>query len=266
MKMGSFDESIASYKKALQKDATFPGSQMGIAANLMFQEKHDEAIEWLQQYHDQARDDRERRQALYGMAVTYVDQGDLDKALEVIDTVAAAAEQDGEKAQLATDTANKAMLLCAAGKADEGEALYAKSNALIAESNLSDEIKENSKWRNHGNLALVALARNDLEMARSEAEEFAAGAKAARNPGQIRFAHELAGRIALAAEEYETAIQELSQANQQSPFALFQLAKANCGAGNEQKCKQLASEVANYNTLPTLRYALVRQEAADLAE
>jgi tetratricopeptide (TPR) repeat protein len=72
MKVGRFDESIASYRKALEVDPTFIASLIGIANDQMFQGKGDEARKTLRQLTSVARNDGERRQALFWTAQSYV--------------------------------------------------------------------------------------------------------------------------------------------------------------------------------------------------
>ena len=132
------------------------------------------------------------------------------------------------------------------------------------ESGLSDAIKKNAKVGKHRNMARVALLEKDLDTAKKEANLFAEGVSQ-DNPFQQRAAHELLGVVALAEKDYETAAKHLKQANQQSPYVLFQLAKAHHGAGNKDECKALCEKVANMNILPTLRYAAVRGKAQKMA-
>jgi len=81
LKVGRFDESIAQYRKALEIDSNFVNSHLGIAADLMYQGKHDEALAELQKMMDKARNDGERRTALFGMTVVDADNSKIDQAL-----------------------------------------------------------------------------------------------------------------------------------------------------------------------------------------
>src|SRR3954467_6427446 len=65
MKMGRFDESIAMYRKALATDSNFGNSRVGIASNLMFQGKHQAAQAELWKFYEAARNDGDRRNALF---------------------------------------------------------------------------------------------------------------------------------------------------------------------------------------------------------
>ena len=81
MKMGRFDESIAMYRKALAVDPHFGPSHVGVASNLMFQGKHEAARAELWKFYQAARNDGDRRNALFNTAVTYADEGRFEQAL-----------------------------------------------------------------------------------------------------------------------------------------------------------------------------------------
>src|SRR6185295_16835141 len=93
-------------------------------------------------------------------------------------------------------------------------------------SNLSQEIKDNAKLFHHFNLGRVALARKDLATAKTEAEAFRKGTEERKNPFQTKQVHQLLGMIALEAKDFDTAVAELQQANQQNPYDLYRLCQA----------------------------------------
>jgi tetratricopeptide (TPR) repeat protein len=107
----------------------------------------------------------------------------------------------------------------------------------------------------------VALAKKDLATARSEAAEYMKGAEARRNSFRIRQAHELAGTIALEEKQFDQAITELGQANQQDPYVIYSTALAYQGKGDKSKAKELAWKAATANILPTLNYVFIRTDA-----
>ena len=94
------------------------------------------------------------------------------------------------------------------------------------------------------------------------AEAFRQGAEASKNPFQIRQAHELAGTIALEEKNYDKAISELQQANQQNPYDLYRLCQAHQGKGDTAKAKEFCTKAAAFNSLPQLNLAFVRTKAA----
>jgi tetratricopeptide (TPR) repeat protein len=90
-----------------------------------------------------------------------------------------------------------------------------------------------------------------------------AGFEALSNPNQVRAAHEVLGIIALDQKNYDEAISHLNKANLQSPYVMFQLAKAYAGKKDTQKAMDYYRKVANADTLPDLQYALVRKQAKE---
>jgi tetratricopeptide (TPR) repeat protein len=261
MKVGRHDESIQLYRKALSIDSHFSASCRGISANLMFQGKYDEALSELQKSYDMARNDGERRVALFSMAVLYVDQGKTDLALSEIDKEYAIAENIKDAANMSADLATKANILTEAGRPDEARALFEKSLQLIRQSNLSKAVKDLAELGHHYNMASVAIKKGDLAVARKEAETFRAGAEALRNSNQIRLAHQLAGMISLEAKDFDTALNDLKQSSQVVPYNLYRIALAYQGKGDKTMAKQFFMKAARDNTLPTLNYAFIRNKA-----
>jgi tetratricopeptide (TPR) repeat protein len=264
LKMGRFDEAIAQYQKALAIDPNFINSYQGIAAALMYSGKPDEAAAELQKITDKARSDGERRTALFGMTVLNVDSGKMDKALEEVDKQYALGEKTNDIPAMVGDLQLKANILVETGKYDEAKSLYERALKMTEDSNLSQEIKDNTRLFQHYNLARVALGKKDYATAKAEAAEFTKGTEAARNPAQIRQAHELTGMIALEEKDYDKAIAELQQANQQNPYDLYRLCQAYQGKGDGEKAKDACKKAADFNGLPQLNYAFIRTKAKNM--
>jgi tetratricopeptide (TPR) repeat protein len=261
MKMGRFDESIAMYRKALHADPNFSNSRFGIASNLMLQGKHEAAREEVRKLYRSARNDGDRRLALFGAAVTYADQGDYDHAVKELRDEYAVAEKINDAAAMSADLTAIGDVLLEAGKPDEAQQQYTRALELQQQSDLSAEVKDNAALLQHYNLGRVADARGDYATAKQHAEAYFKGATAKKNEGQIRQAHDLRGTIALGSKNYPRAVQELEQGNQQDPYTLYRLGLAYQGKGDENKAAELFEQAANQNTLPTLNYAFVRQKA-----
>ena len=73
------------------------------------------------------------------------------------------------------------------------------------------------------------------------------------------------GRIALAEKDYDKAIAELQQANQQDPRNLYRMGQAYQGKGDSTKAKELCTKAAEFNSLPQLNYAFIRLKAQKMA-
>jgi len=263
MKMGRFDESIENYKKALSLNTHFFSSYRGIAANLIYEDKHKEALEQLQKEYDLALSDADWQDALFNMAVCYVDEGKFSEALEKISKISSLAEQPGDKAAMAFGADTRGFLLLNAGRVEEAKAEFAKALELAQQSTIPDAAKKSFELGNDGRMALVASAKKDFESAKREAEVMRAGFEALGNPTQVRAAQEVLGIIALNQENYDEAISHLNEANLQSPYVMFQLAKAYAGKKEAGKATNYYQKAADANTLPDLGYALVRKQAKE---
>jgi tetratricopeptide (TPR) repeat protein len=261
MKTGRFDESIEQYRKALSIDANFGSSHIGIAADLMFQGKNDAAIAEAQTLFGAARDDGDRRTAIFAQVVTYVDAGKTARALGKMEQLYAVASKNADTATMSGDAVSTGDILLNAGRADEARKRYDESLALITKSSFPAEVKEDATLADHYNKARVALAKNDLGTAKSEAADYMKGAEAKQNDFRVRQAHVLAGLIAQQEKRFDDAIAELGKANQQDPYVIYLTALAYRGKGDAAKAKELSQQAATSYTLPTLNYAFVRSKA-----
>jgi len=261
LKMGRFDEAITQYNKALSVDQNFVNSHFGIAAALTYEGKAAEALAELQKMTQKARTDAERRTALFGQTIVAVDGGKFDQGLAEVQKQFAIAEKNNDAAAMTGDLQLKANILLEMGKAADAQKAYEQALKTTADSGLSQAVKDNTALFHHYNLARVAIAKKDLATAKTETETFRKGAEAAKNANQLKQAHELAGRIAVAEKNYDNAISELNQANQQNPAVLYLLGQSYQGKGDSAKAKASFTKAAKFNSLPQLNYAFIRTKA-----
>ncbi|MEO7136085.1 MAG: tetratricopeptide repeat protein [Gemmatimonadales bacterium] len=261
MKTGRFDASIGMYRKALAADRNFVPSHIGIATNLMLQGKHDAARAETWKVHQAARNDGDRRGALFTAAVIYADEGKFDQALAELQKEYAVAEKINDAAAMSADVVAMGDVLLEAGKPEEARKRYLQAVELVQQSDLSEEVKQNNLLAHHYNLGRVASRAADLAGARQHATTYMNGATARKNDPQIKQAHELMGTIALAEKNFDQAIAELSKGNQQDAYTLYRLAWAYQEKGDAARASELFQQVANQNTLPALNYSFVRAKA-----
>lgn len=264
MKMGDYQSSIELYEKALQVNPNFGASHVGIATDYNLMGEHEKAREELQKYYAIARNDGERRQALFAMAVSYVDQGDKGKALEQLNQMYSIAEKANDAPAMAGDLGNMGNILYEMGKYDEAAAKYEKAMQTMLNSGLEQEVIENAKRLNLYNAGKVALAKGDLKLAKEKSQELLMAATEVNNTFQLWLAHELMGMIALSEKNWDKAIEELNQANQQNPYTFYRLAKAYEGKGDHDKAMEYYGKAANDNTLNSMNYAFIRSKAHEM--
>ncbi|HEU4796276.1 MAG TPA: tetratricopeptide repeat protein [Pyrinomonadaceae bacterium] len=262
LKMGRFDEAITQYNKALAIEPNFLNSHFGIAAALAYQGKAAEAQAELEKITTKARTDGERRTALFGQMVVAADAGKLDQALAEVEKQYALGQKGNDVPAMAGDLQLKGNILLEMGRVDEARRAYEQALKTTTDSGLSQDVKDNAALFHHYNLARVAIGKKDLETAKTETETFRKGAETAKNANQLKQAHELAGRIALEEKNYDTAISELAQANQQNPDVLYLLGLSYQAKGDAAKANESFTKAAKFNSLPQLNYAFVRSKAA----
>ena len=262
MKTGRFAESIVQYRKALSRDPHFGASHIGIAANQMFAGRHSAAIAELDAYYATARDDSERRTALFNQAMIQVERGATDKALPAMERSYALAAASGDIANMGADGVVIADILLDANRVDAARNRYRQAHDLVATSNLSAEVKQDDALALHYDMARVALARHDPKTAIAEAAIYMNGAIARKNDARVRQAHELNGLVAIHDLKFNESLAELAEADQENPAVLYALARAYSGKGDSAKSKELSEQAVHANILPTLPYVFTRAALA----
>src|SRR5882724_12214360 len=159
MKTGRFDESIAQYRKALSLDPHFGNSHIGIATNLMLQGKHDDAAAEAQKLYDAARDDGDRRFALFTKEVIFVDAGKTDASLAEIEKEYWLDAKLGDSANMSGDAQLLGNILLDAGRTDAAAKKFWQALDVVEKSSLSDEVKQDTRLAGRYNDAQVALAK-----------------------------------------------------------------------------------------------------------
>src|ERR1044071_797379 len=167
-----------------------------------------------------ARTDGERRTALFGQMIVALDNGKFDQALAEVDKQYALGEKNNDPAAMSGDLGLRGNILLEMGKYDDARKTYEQALKMTTDSSLSQQIKDNAALFHHYNLARVAVAKKDLATARTETSAFMNGVK---NPLQTKQAHQLLGLIAMEEKDYDKAVAELKQANQQNPYDLYRL-------------------------------------------
>ena len=170
LKEGKYDAAIENYQKALSHNSGFVSSKVGIAAAYMYQGKYEEARKELQQLFDSARNDGEKRTALFNMAVTYADEGKPDMALTEMDKEYAIAEKENDYGNMSGDLAAMATILYESGKYKEALDKFQQSVDVFYKSSSSQALKDNVKLGNLYNEGIVAVKMNDLKTASEKAE------------------------------------------------------------------------------------------------
>ena len=263
MKEGRFAEPIENYEKALEIDPRFVPSSIGIANNQMFLGRTGEARDTLERLHAVARNDGERRQALFWTAVSHVHDGDHRAAEEKCREMLAIAEAVGDWAQMAGDLALIGDLRLDAADTSGALGSFDEAMAAMDRADVNEDVKEAFGRARLYRLARAAIEAADLAGAGPKVDAFA-DAVARRNiPAEVWQLHELQGLQALAKGDAAAAVEHLERANRQDPRTLYELALAYRDVGDVDRARETARTAAEWNQLG-LSYAYVRSRARKL--
>jgi len=264
MKQGRYEESITQYKKALSMEPDFFASHMGISNNYIYQGKFDKAKENCEACYVIAKNDGERRFALFTLAVANVYEGNTDNAIDLMIKRYGLANAIGDPSAMATDLTIMGNILYEAGRYEEAKEKYEESLATTEASNLSDEVKENARRVTLYRQGRLLLMTGNVEEAKTKAMEFSKQANASNNTFQIWLSHDFNGVIALNEKDYTKAQNEFKNANQQNPYTFYKLALAYAGDNNNEEAKRYAEMSANFNALTSMNQAFVTKKAEDM--
>jgi tetratricopeptide (TPR) repeat protein len=260
-KQGRFEESITQYKKALDIRPDFFASHMGISNDLIYLNRYDEAKENCDKSYEIAKNNGERRFALFTKTVACIDQGDTEGALEELMKQYNIAKNIDDAGAMTGDLTLMGNIFFEAGRYDEAKAKYDEALSVMEGSGLADEVKENTRRFNLYNLGRIALMTGKTEQAKKLAGEFNSSADKANNTFQIWQAHYLNGLIALQEKDYKKAISEFEKSNLQNPQTFYYMAVAYSKDGNVAEAKKYSEKCANFNALININQAFVRNKA-----
>ncbi len=263
MKMGRFEDSIKNYEKALAVNKNFVASYIGIGHDQMFMGKGDDARQTFVRLAGVARNDGERRAALFWTAVSYVHEGAPDKAMAEVQKMQAIAEAAGDLASVSGDQNLMGDILLESGQPDKALPFYQKTVETMDRANVPADVKANTRRNLLYGEARTALAKGDLATAKAKSAAYAQQGAVKKIPFEVRQQHELAGRIAIAEKDFAAAVKELEQGSQRDPRVLYLLAVALQGKGDAARAREVSKQAADFNELG-VNYAYVRSKAKEM--
>lgn len=264
MKMGKYEESIEYYRKALGITPVFFNSHIGIASDFNFLGQHEKAREQLQKFYGVAVDVGQRRIALRAKAVSYADEGNLDKALSELKKQYTLANSGDDYLAMAEDMNLMANIMLELNNTDQALEYFKKSMKLTEQALISNEVKANVRRGFMFNSARVAIKQGNLEEAKVLSKKLHKSVEKIGNTFQDRQAHALDGMIAYEEGDYGQAIAQYEQSNLQNPYNLFRMALAYQKNGNAVKAREFCKQAAEHNTLNSFYYSFIRQRAKDM--
>jgi tetratricopeptide (TPR) repeat protein len=260
MKTGRYDESIAQYRKALEKDPTFVSSLAGIGADQVFKKDYAAARETFEQQGAKSPDLDGKLAAMENVAKSYVHEGQTGEAVRVFDDIAGRAKAGDLPRDAVNARLDAAFVLAEAGKADEAAHQIDQADALVQEAGLPAPLQARAQSSIILARARGLAAQGQFDAATREVARTTPAITERQIPGELRSLNEVNGYIALRQKRYKEALAFLQKGDDQSPYAIYERALATEALGQTKQAEVLFDKVANWNA-NDLGYAIVRAEA-----
>lgn len=260
LKLGRYDESIAQYKKALEKDPAFSGSLAGIGNNYIFKRDYEKARQSYQEQFDRAPNVNQKIGAMNLTLASYVHEGKTAEAVQAAERLAkfAAEQKQIQPAIGAHDTA--AFILAEAGKFEEAAKHLAEADRLRDDPSLPERVRENNRVGKMFSHAYMLIYQGKFDAAKVQIEELSKFISTRNNPFEQRGLNELMGMLALKQGDHARALEYFAKADPDNPIVWYYTAQAYEGKGDKQNAKMFYRRVADWNQNNT-GYAVVRPRA-----
>jgi tetratricopeptide (TPR) repeat protein len=249
MEMGQYDEAIANYETALAIDSHFSASYAGISIAKSLQGDSEAAQTAAAGMLTAARTSGEKQGAMFRSITSHLFAGNRDAAIAVAEEIAAMNEADGDHAAKGGITEYMGDIMLDADLTDKAGEYYDAALAYRQQSSINDANKAQAERNHQFKSAITALVADRLDSAAEIAAGYTAAVAESGTGFERRRVHELAGYIAMAGEDFETAVAELAQGTQVNPIVLYWSAVANRAAGNSEAAADLANRAATRNVL-----------------
>ena len=264
LRMGRFDESIAQYNKALEKDPQFVASYTGIGHNYLFKGDYAKARETYARLSAKGRAAPDRANAQLWTAISYIHEGKSAEALAALDQQRAIATTDGLIPNAIGTHLDAAWILSDSAKiADAGKHLD-QAWTMTEGAQVPARAKSNLQRQVVMARALVAARAKDFSTAKAEADKAKALITPELPPAVAQEYEGMLGILALAQGDAKVALQHFKKADPEDVYTMFYTAEAMRIDGDTAGAAALYKKVATWN-LNSLPYAMVRPKAVKLS-
>ena len=269
-RLGRHEEAIEHYKKSAELNPEFGFSQRKIGLNQVYMGQYDEGRASIRLAIEMEPTPLGKVVDLEAIAFSYLYEGQPQQTLAEISKAVELAAEANLPVRLALIHSGICYLHTELGSLDKAEQSLAACKEVVAGAELTPAAVDNFADQALFNEAFIAAKRQDFETALAKADELKASIDAGADPEEIEGHHLLMGLIYLEEGEHAQAIKHLAQADQDDPSTFYLLAKAESGAGNQEKAVELYRKVAHWNEvishsgndlLRALGYALARPKA-----
>jgi tetratricopeptide (TPR) repeat protein len=248
LKMGKYDESIAQFRKAIEKDPAYVYSLVGIGNNYIFKGDYVSARKYYQEYFDKAPDTGGKLYALSLKAISFVHEGRIDEAIRTLDERYALAEKENKIPESIYSVADQRFIYTETGNPVEGMKYCEKANDLVAKANLSESDKAMLINFSMGWHIYNLIALGELDKASAELEKYKNKYESLKQPIDEKEVNFYMGYSELKRGNYDKAIQYYSKTDTvQVPFNWYCVAVAYNKKGDKKNASKYFEKIVKLN-------------------
>jgi len=265
MKVGRYDESIAQYRKALEKDGSFVSSLAGIGANQLFKGDYQAARESFEQERAKAPTLGGQLTAMDHLALSYVHEGKTTEAVRVYDEIASKAQDGGLAPRMVGARLEAALVLNEAGRSADAAAQIDQAEALLKTAAVPPAVETRLKNAAALGRVRVLAAKGQYTAANAEIARVRPAVEQRAIPAELATLNETLGFVALRQKRYKDAMAFFQKGDPNNPLTMYERGLAEEKLGRANQAATLFDKVANWNA-NDLGYALIRSEATKKSE
>ncbi|MEI6050949.1 MAG: tetratricopeptide repeat protein, partial [Bacteroidota bacterium] len=263
LKMGKYDESIAEFKKALEKDPTYTNSLAGIGNSYIFKGNYESARKYYQDYFEKTADIGGKLYALSLKAISFLHEGKINEAIRTLDDRSALAEKENQIPESIYSVADQRFIYTETGNPAEGMKYCDKSNGLIEKAKVTEAEKENLIRLSTGWHIYNLIALGEIDQASTELEKYKKKYESLKQPVDEKEVNFYMGYSELKRGNYENAIRYYSKTDTiQAPFNWYCIAVAYNKKGDKKNASKYFEKIASLN-VNSLGLAIFRKRAIE---
>lgn len=263
LNLGRYDESIAEYQKAFDKDNTYLTALFGIGHNYVFKNDFKKARENYYKVFDQSKDIYEKLTAINWDATSYIHEDKLNDALKVLDKREKLAQKNGLTTTVIATINTEGFILTEMGQPEKGMKKYETANKMISSSNLPKDIKSNLEINGKINMCYSLASNNKITEAEHEAQALTEMVNKRGNETEIQALNGTIAILEMKKGDYQSAIDHFKKTDlENSPYNMQKLATAYEKMGNTQMANEYFNKVKSSNQ-NGIGYALIRNLVND---
>jgi tetratricopeptide (TPR) repeat protein len=265
LKLGRYEDSIAQYEIAFEKDPRFVSALEGIGHNRVMQGNYAAARESYERAFERAPGVGAKIGALHWTAVSFVHEGKVDEAVKAFDEASAFAEAQRQLPAAVNAQLDAAFVLGEMGRLADAVHQLDRTQLRLDELELAPSDRDALRFRMLLTRAHALLPVHQFDAARALVEQARAIADAHQSAPQQRAAEAILGELEIEAGRADAALAHLAKADQEAPYNWFSASLALDLKAATVAAREKAQKVAGWNW-NDLSFALVRTRAVARAK